>query len=141
MTFTIPGDPIGKERPRVVKGHAYTPAKTKAYEDKVRWEIKKQHPGIKPFPKGAQLEMWIIAGFAIPKRVSKKIRADMLNGTIRPTKAPDSDNIGKSIMDAAQGIVYENDSSIVALAVAKIYAETPSVIVHVREIEGANSPK
>ena len=43
MIFTIPGEPTGKARPRVVKGHAYTPAKTKAYEDKVRWCFKQAH--------------------------------------------------------------------------------------------------
>ena len=43
MTFTIPGEPVGKGRPRVDRGRAHTPAKTKAYEEKVAWCYKQAH--------------------------------------------------------------------------------------------------
>ena len=141
MTFTIPGDPVGKERPRVANGHAYTPAKTKAYEEKVKWCYKQQCPNLDMFPKGTPLTMIVVAGFSIPKSATKKDRAAMLNGTIRPTKVPDIDNICKLIMDSAQGIIYENDSSIVSIQAMKVYAKEPAVIVHFLEVDGANSPK
>ena len=145
MTIYIPGDPIGKERPRHDPRHPerrpHTPEKTKAYEEKVKWEIKRQHPGISPIPRDRPIRMDIVAMFTIPKSASKKKRAAMLQGIIRPTKVPDADNICKSIMDAAQGIVFENDSSVVSVSVEKVYANEPGVAVHVREIEGANSPK
>lgn len=32
VKFTIPGIPVPKARPRVVRGHTYTPKKTKDYE-------------------------------------------------------------------------------------------------------------
>ena len=39
ITFTVPGDPVGKARPRITlaggRAHAYTPAKTAAYEQLV----------------------------------------------------------------------------------------------------------
>ena len=36
VTFTVPGIPVGKGRPRFMKnGHTYTPQKTRDYEDKV----------------------------------------------------------------------------------------------------------
>lgn len=36
MFFTIPGKPVGKERPRVTRKGAYTPQTTKAYEAAVK---------------------------------------------------------------------------------------------------------
>ena len=32
VAFTIPGEPIGKGRPRFGNGRTYTPARTRAYE-------------------------------------------------------------------------------------------------------------
>lgn len=140
MIIYIPGDPVGKERPRVANGHAYTPEKTKAYEAKVAWAWKKAYPDHKPFPRDKQLYVCIRAGFAIPKRVSKKMRAEMLNGIIRPTKVPDIDNLVKICLDGCQGVCYENDSSIVTVVAMKFYSETPGVTVILREEDGANSP-
>ena len=37
IQFTVPGVPVGKGRPRFTRGgHAYTPEKTAAFEEKVR---------------------------------------------------------------------------------------------------------
>ncbi len=35
VTFIVPGRPQAKERPRVARGHAYTPASTSLYEARV----------------------------------------------------------------------------------------------------------
>ena len=37
MTFTIDFPPTGKARPRVTRHGAYTPQKTKEYEELVKW--------------------------------------------------------------------------------------------------------
>lgn len=53
ISFTIPGEPQGKARPRVVKNKytgrsvSYTPAKTAAYEELVKAEYIKAAPMIK----------------------------------------------------------------------------------------------
>ena len=36
VRFTVSGVPVGKQRPRVAAGHAYTPKKTRDYEKHVR---------------------------------------------------------------------------------------------------------
>jgi hypothetical protein len=36
VRFTVPGNPLPKERPRVVNGHAYTPKRTVLWERQVR---------------------------------------------------------------------------------------------------------
>ena len=90
MIFTIPGEPTGKGRPRVVnvKGRrmAFTPEKTASYENLVKLEY--QRAGGRMYADG-QLRVTITAHYAIPKSVSKVRREAMLKGVIRPTKKPD----------------------------------------------------
>ena len=48
IKFTVPGVPVGKGRPRFTRGgHAYTPEKTAAFEEKVRlcWKKHRQEKG------------------------------------------------------------------------------------------------
>lgn len=91
MIFTIPGEPTGKARPRVVnvKGRrmAFTPEKTASYENLVKLEY--QRAGGRMYTNGEQLRVTITAHYGIPKSVSKIRREAMLKGVIRPTKKPD----------------------------------------------------
>lgn len=137
MIFTIPGEPVGKARPRVVRQgnrvHAYTPKKTAEYEQRVRdayLAAGGTHHGKQP------IVMNIIAEFGIPKSASKATRQKMLNAEILPIKPSDADNLGKIILDGIQGVAYDNDSCVVQLSVLKIYSEEPKVIVEVTEFGG-----
>ena len=128
MTIFVPGDPVGKERPRHTKnGHTYTPDKTKAYEEKVAWAWKQAG--------GSKLDgpvlMRIVWHHRIPKRTTKANRAAMLKSEIMPTTRPDLDNVCKSIMDALNGVAYGDDSQIVSLTAIRRYAEDPGVFVEV----------
>lgn len=119
VTFTILGKPCGKGRPRfsTAGGYArsYTPAKTVEYENLVRMEWEKS--GAKKL-KGA-ISATINCYFPIPKSVSKKKRGAM-DGAFY-TKKPDCDNIAKIILDALNGIAYDDDSQVAMLDVIKIY--------------------
>lgn len=81
------------------------------------------------FPRETQLGVEITAYYEIPKSASKKKAAQMLAGSIRPTKKPDFDNIGKIICDSLNTIAYHDDSAIVEAQVHKFYDETPRVEV------------
>lgn len=145
MIFTIPGEPCGKARPRVVRNgnfsRAYTPEKTVNYENLVKLEFQNAFPGFQPYEKDVPLAVEINARFSPANSVSKKRRAAMLEGLIYPTKTPDADNIAKIILDALHGICYLNDSSVIRLCVSKRYSPIPGVDVEVREIVGENSLK
>lgn len=117
--------PQGKARPRVTRHGAYTPAKTKAYEREVAMAWKQQHGG---WYADRQIAVMIAAYFEPPKSVSKKKRAQMLSGDIRPTVKPDADNIAKAVCDALNGVAYKDDAQIVILGVRKAYAD----IAHVK---------
>ena len=142
VSFVVPGPPVGKGRPRFgvrrsKDGGAYvsvrTPDKTVIYENQVKLEYREQTGGFK-FPDGAMLEIEIEAYFSIPKSASKKKRAEMLTGDIRPTKKPDMDNVLKAIADALNGIAYHDDSQIVRAVVDKFYDAAPRAIITISEI-------
>lgn len=128
LDFTVPGAPKGKARPRVTRsGHAFTPAKTVVYENSVRLHFSEKYPD--HIPLEGPIIATIDAAFPIPKSWSKKKRDSALNGWIRPTVKPDTDNIAKSILDSLNTIAYRDDSQIVGLCVQKVYGLQPGVRV------------
>lgn len=100
ITFTVEGEPQGKQRPRILKsGHRFTPRKTTDYEQLVKLKYWQSAKGFK-FDKGVPLKISINAYLGIPKSTSRVKRANMLSNKIVPTKKPDADNIAKIILDA-----------------------------------------
>lgn len=137
LTFTIPGEPKGKGRPRLGRsGHAYTPHDTASYENLVKVCFKDKYPDEAPIETGTEVECLILAFYGIPKSVSKKNREKMLDGQIRPVKKPDADNIIKIVCDALNGIAYHDDSQIVRVTLAKWYSDTPRVMCKLRYDDG-----
>lgn len=134
ITFTVPGQPKGKQRPKVTMqgnfAHAYTPKETTNYENyvKVMFQICKD----KAFLDGA-IRAEIIAYFPIPKSTSKKSRALMLSGDIKYTKKIDCDNLAKIVLDSLNGIAYKDDAQVYELSVKKLYSEEPKVVVTLTE--------
>ena len=112
-------------------GHAYTPQKTKDYELLVRSCYESQ---VGDFCFGAKkpLEVLIEAEFPIPKSVSKKRAAEMVE-TFHTNK-PDADNLAKGILDSLNGVAFHDDSAVSALSVVKTYSNDPCVYVSIREI-------
>ena len=139
-TFTIVGEPMGKQRPRFSRAggfvRTHTPQQTANYEQWVRLSYMQQG-GTKPFPDDAPLAVTIKAYFKIPKSASKRRAALMRQDAIRPTKKPDCDNICKIVLDALNGLAYKDDAAVVAADVEKHYAPDgePKVVVTIEEIE------
>lgn len=137
VSFTIPGEPKGKGRPRFAKvgnyTKAYTPKDTAVYENLVRLEYQNE-VGDWMFPDDAILDMRIVAYYGIPKSTSKKKREQMLTGMIRPSKKPDMDNVVKIIADSLNRLAYRDDTQIVDCQVRKFYSEVPRVTVRISQI-------
>lgn len=130
------GEPKGKGRPRfsTKTSHAMTPKDTVNYETLVHMEYMNQCGNAK-FPDDAMLDMRIKAYYSIPKSKSKKMKALMLEGIIRPTKKPDMDNVVKIIADSLNNIAYRDDTQIVDCQCRKFYSDTPRVEVRILEIK------
>ena len=130
FTFEIVGEPQGKGRPRFsTRGgfvKTYTPEKTASYENFVKLCYLNKYKGQKL---DGEISADIIAYFSIPKSFSKKKRYQAIEGKIKPTKKPDTDNIAKTILDSLNGIAFEDDKQVVALLVKKLYGEEAKVVV------------
>lgn len=129
--FSIPGKPQGKGRPRFTRtGHAYTPDSTAEYEKRVKLAYKQAGGG----KLNGFISAGILAVFAVPKSYSKARSAAVLNATFA-AKKPDCDNIAKIILDALNGIAYDDDAQVVELHVGKRYGEADRVTVLLGEVE------
>lgn len=149
ITFTIYGEPMGKQRPKFSRqGNAvrtYTPSKTTAYEAKVRQAFIRSGGGAFWCGRDEYLNMCVLCYFAMPKGASRKAKAKMLSNppSIYPKK-PDCDNIAKIVADALNEVAYYDDSRIHKLYVEKKYTDgEPRVVVFLgkadREARGENT--
>lgn len=136
VKFTILGEPMGKERPRFRRVgnyvQTYTPAKTKNYETKVRDSYYSSNMETHHLTGAIEAEIYGV--FPIPVSVSKKLRAKMENGEEPYTKKVDADNLAKIILDALNGVAYDDDKQISKLTVTKVYGKDPRVEVTLKEL-------
>ena len=135
ITFIIDGVAVPKQRPRLSGRVAYTPKKTRDYEERVRSAFRSSYYGFVPvFMKGTPVKACIEIIQQIPKSWSnsKTIKAE--RGEIVPTsRNGDVDNIAKSILDALNGLVYEDDCQVTTLIIHKKYGNDPYVLVQFDE--------
>lgn len=137
LTFFVPGDPVGKARPRVSvrfgRAHAYTPAKTAAYENTVAAYAKAAMIANKfeKVEKPVAVKLEVRAGFSIPKSWAKRKRAEALAGNLPHVVKPDADNLAKAVLDALNDVVYADDSQVTVCLVEKVYEDAPGVTVRV----------
>ena len=123
IIFIVPGAPVPQPRARITTrgkfAHAYTPKKhpITAYREAIRAAAiaagAKPHRGL--------VCVYVIASFKRPASHSTK---KGLKKTAPKTPKPDGDNLLKGILDALNGIAYEDDSQAEKLFVWKRFAET-----------------
>lgn len=103
--------PLAKERPRATRtGHVYTPKRTANYEKQVAEEYKGPF-----FDESYLLEVSVVCNLEgstiVITGTKKKNYKHQLRG--------DVDNYAKSILDALNGVAWEDDSQIVEVTVRK----------------------
>lgn len=135
IQFTIPGNPVPKARPRVTRtGHTYTPKKTADYEKLVQIYAKQEMAIQQLNPTTEAVRLTVEAFFPIPASWTKAKKEKALNGDLKHTSKPDSDNLIKAVQDALNGIVYKDDSQIVSVSGSKAYSSEPKVEVTVETV-------
>lgn len=131
IEIVIDGECVPKGRPRFTRnGHTYTPKTTKAYEVRVKQAIRKAD--VEKLSGPLRVEIVVYRG--IPKSFSKKKRDDALREGILPVTKPDLDNYIKSVLDACNGILFEDDNAICEIHAKKLYGDTAKVVLRVGEI-------
>jgi Holliday junction resolvase RusA-like endonuclease len=141
IAFVVPGQPIGKGRPRIGKvgQHArmFTPAKTASYEGLVA------HAAHAAMAGRALLDVPVTVAMRIecmvPASWSAKKQRRALDGEIRPGTKPDADNVIKAIFDGINGVVWRDDSLVCELHMRKLYSAAPQVAVEVWPVHPAEA--
>ena len=135
IMFTVDGTAVPKQRPRISGRQAYTPKKTRDYEERVREAFRSSYHGFLPvYPKDAPVRACIEIVQAIPKSWSNKKHLKAERGEIVPTsRNGDVDNIAKSILDALNGYVYLDDCQVTTLMITKRYGADPYVVARFDE--------
>ena len=119
-------EPVAKGRPRFSSGHIYTPVKTKDFEMFIAGAWFSKYGGLRlKGPIAARLEF----GVKIPKSTSKKQKALMLEGKVKPDKRPDLDNYIKAVLDGLNMAAFDDDGAITNITASKLYADRPYVLV------------
>jgi len=132
----VPGHPVGKGRAKAARRGKfitmYTPEKTVNYEGLVAHSAHIAMAGRELILGAVLVDLDI--RLPIPESWSGKKKKMALDGLLMPTKKPDIDNIFKACADGMNNVVYKDDVQIVETSQRKRYAETPGVVVIVREL-------
>ncbi|QXG42237.1 RusA family crossover junction endodeoxyribonuclease [Pseudomonas viridiflava] len=141
VTFLVPGEPIGKGRPRIgtIAGRArmFTPEKTANYESLIAIAAHHVMADRELLSGPVLMELRIMVPVAASW--SKKKTAQALAGEVMPTKKPDADNVLKAICDGINGIVFKDDVQVVNVSLSKRFSATPGVHVRVVPLEALSS--
>jgi len=117
VKFTVPGLPVGQPRHRVAvrsggRARAYIPRSHPVHEYKARVALVARRRLREPLtgPIGVRLV------FVVARSTRDRVRARWA------AKKPDLDNLVKAVLDALEGIAFENDRQIVQLSAKKLLA-------------------
>ena len=128
-TLTIEGQADGKARPRFFKGRVFSPKDTHGFADKIQAQAKAVH--IEKIEGPVALSVYIHR--AIPKSASKKRKA-LLDTTWCSAK-PDIDNVFKSVMDALNGIAWNDDTQVARISGGRWWAEEHYTVIQITSLE------
>lgn len=115
VTFTVSGPPVPKARARLGRGrHWFTPDRTRNYERAVRWSA--------------------LAAIARTRWQRQARYVVEVSAYFPDARRRDADNVGKSVLDACNGVLWDDDSQVAALTVRReIDRANPRTEVRVQE--------
>lgn len=164
IRFTIPGEPVGKGRPRADARLIWkdgkpsamvvirTPPETVEAERAVFLEFQRRFPRIEPHVGPVLLNFTAV--FPIPSSWPKKLRDACRASKVYHTAVPDKDNVEKLIVDAltppkrkqdekylppVMGHPWVDDGQVIGGGV-KVYGEVPRIDVMLQFIDQPHAP-
>ena len=119
MKYIIPGPPIPQTRHRLGKGHFYDP--NAQHKETIGLILISQSKGkTLQGPLAAKLSFFM----PIPQHLSQKKQHQLIN-QYHHKKNADLDNLIKLILDAANNVLYNDDSQIASISAIKKYDTNP----------------
>ena len=101
MKFVVPGRPVPKLRHRWGRTIVYTPKKVREYEERVGWCAREAGVKLAPGPFLVQIDLYLHGG-----------------------RVGDVDNYAKSILDALNGVAWEDDEAVKRIEVERFTANS-----------------
>lgn len=131
IEFSVPGRPVPMARPRVVRGHAYTPRRCADYKRLVAAVAKQAMQGREMLTGAVACSIELY--YAIPKSYTCGKRLAAQYNKIKPTgrNTGDTDNHAKAILDALNGVCFADDAQVTRLTVYKRFAIEGDAVVRV----------
>lgn len=111
LSIFVPGKPVPKQSFKYRKGGGYTPARVKAWQDTVAYEVKRA---------------WWLGPLENPDLTVELVFC------LPDNRKRDLDNLSKAILDALNGIVWVDDKQITKLVLGKVIDRgDPGVMISV----------
>lgn len=130
ITFSVPGDPVPQPRPRITTrgkhGHAYTPADhpIHAYRAAVAAAARAAGAGVHGEP------VQVVIDF-IFKRPKSHLRKAGVKADAPRLPRPDIDNLEKAVLDALNGVAWEDDTQVACVVKEKSYGTEARTTVRI----------
>ena len=122
--------PMAKQSFRTTRtGNKYLDASVIKYRKAIRNMAIAQMRNQKAEKIEGAVNMNIIFAFRRPKSLSKKER------TVPKTTKPDIDNLTKAILDALNGIAWNDDAQIAEISARKVWSKQNQIKIEIWEIE------
>ncbi len=132
ITFSIPGIPTGKRRPRFARMgkfvRTYQPKEDARRENLIALAYREAAAGVPPHDGSVEID--IEAVYIPPQSWSQKKK---LNPGPKTSK-PDLDNVVKSVLDGLNGVAFVDDSQIVRQSARKRYGAVNEIIVSIERM-------
>lgn len=122
--------PIGSPRPRFRNAGRFVQTYMPTSYTKHKAYIQEQMPKLLT---DKNLKVSLYFYFEPPKSWSKKRKLIAL-GTYKRTK-PDVDNLIKTVLDAANNNVWQDDNQVVHIDSYKMYAEESKIVMVIKEVD------
>ncbi len=129
IDITIPIKPVPKARPRFAGHQVFTPSKTHAAENTIAVLV---------------LNKMKLSGMQMIATGPVKVTAEFFFKTAEKRKhetakssRPDVDNLGKTVLDALNGVAFKDDGQVSEFNCSKRYAEQDSIRLVIEELSAA----
>lgn len=131
QTFDLPWEPVAWKRPRARvfggRAHMFTDRGQRNDIAAIRYLLSEK--GARIYQARLPLELRVEFRVKRPKSAPKRV--------VHPVTRPDVDQYAKAILDAATGILWEDDAQVVRLTATKVYDASGGASIRL-EVEPSN---